>query len=109
MTVKLTVESDRVVWSDWGWQTNYELGVDRTRLDGIPTMAFERTEYERVLADARQRVAVPSTRRIWSLQPLSEDADPHVAWEVLIEVLAPLATGAITDLFPDPRWHQWDT
>ena len=53
VTVNLTVESDRVVWSDWGWQTNYEPGVDRTRLHGIPTMAFERTEYERVLANAR--------------------------------------------------------
>lgn len=107
VTVKLTVESDRVVWSDWDWQTNYELGVDGTSLDGIPRWPLRepstRASY-RMLGSAS-----PSHRRSAS-GLYSRSAKMPTRTSLGRSLLKPraLATGAITDLFPDPGWDQWD-
>ncbi len=49
VTVRLTLAPDEVTWDDWGWQTDYEAAVDRSSLDDLPSLTFDRTQYERTL------------------------------------------------------------
>jgi hypothetical protein len=56
VTVRLTVGRDSVVWSDWGWQTNYSDEISREDFAGFPDLEFDRAEYEGVLRDALDRL-----------------------------------------------------
>lgn len=57
VTVQLDVGSDRVTWSDWGYQTNYEDAVHRDDLPPLSTLTFDRAQYEDVLRRARGEIS----------------------------------------------------
>lgn len=59
VTVRLQVTEDRVLWSDWGYQNNYDDEVfDLDDIEGLRDFSFDRSEYEHVLAGAAERIQV---------------------------------------------------
>lgn len=54
LTTDLAIRGHRVVWSDFGWDTNYKIDEeDPVRIAPAPTFTFDRSQYEKVLLVAR--------------------------------------------------------
>jgi|GEM_PF-4695384 len=54
LTTTLAIHGNRVVWSDFGWDTNYEIDdEDPVRIATAPTFTFDRVQYDNVLLEAR--------------------------------------------------------
>lgn len=53
ITVRLVIGPGEVAWDEWGWQSDYDSAVDRSQLADLPSVTFDRAEYERTLRDWR--------------------------------------------------------
>lgn len=56
LTADLAIHGNRVVWSNFGWDTGYELNdADPVRIETSSAFTFDRVQYENVLLEARDR------------------------------------------------------
>jgi hypothetical protein len=53
ITVRPVIGPGEVAWHDSGWQSDYDSAVDRSQLADLPSVTFDRAEYERTLRDWR--------------------------------------------------------
>lgn len=53
ITVRVDIGPGGVAWHEWGWQTDDDPVVDRSELGDLPSVRFDRVEYERTLRDWR--------------------------------------------------------
>ena len=49
--MRIVVVPGEVVWHEWGWQSASDSAVDRSQLADLPSVTFDRAEYERALRD----------------------------------------------------------
>ncbi|MFJ2619248.1 hypothetical protein [Glutamicibacter sp. NPDC087344] len=55
LTTELTIQSETVSWSNFGWDINYEPDEKPIRTHSSSASTFERRDYEAVLGEARER------------------------------------------------------
>lgn len=56
LTADLAIHENRVVWSNFGWDTNYVAdGVEPVRIETASAFTFDRVRYEKVLLEAQDR------------------------------------------------------
>lgn len=62
LTADLAIDGDQVVWSNFGWDTDYELDDDEepVRIENSARFIFDRIQYDEVLLEARDRFIRPT-------------------------------------------------
>ena len=54
VTARMVIDAERVVWTDWRWETNYD---EPSSFDGLPSeMVFDRPSYETVIHTVAERL-----------------------------------------------------